>query len=70
MPTRAVSSRPDRAPRRTRQREAEQATEPETAVDREAAMNRLFAPLTETDSTEPLPARPKRSPSRSDSSEG
>jgi hypothetical protein len=64
VPSRAEGSRPERAPRTPRRPAPERPEEGESDTDREAAMNRLFAPLSETDSTEPL-SRPKRSPSRS-----
>jgi hypothetical protein len=62
MPTRSEPS-PER-PARSSRRSVEPAEEAESQSERDAAMNRLFAPLSETDSTEPLKAvRPKRSPS-------
>lgn len=70
-PTRAESPRPERAARAPRATAAEPAEEGESEADREAAMNRLFAPLSETDSTEPLSAaRLKRAESRSTPPEG
>ena len=65
-PSRAEGPRADRPARTPRRTPAQPEAEVQSDTDREAAMNRLFAPLSESDSTEPLStARPKRSPSRS-----
>jgi hypothetical protein len=61
----AAPRRPARTSRPAPARAVDPAEEPAEPADRESAMERLFAPLLESDSTEPLPApRAARTPRR------